>query len=102
MVMAWSFLRDMIALLSYVVVGWLGSLLPNWLAAIPRMKEPKSAVRRQDVNFLLALHSLTTGHVFDWDRATVVGKGTPKYKREFVEAWNTTSTCVKHFTKMIS
>ncbi len=29
-----------------------------------------------------------------FDRATVVGKGTSKYKREFVEAWNTTSTCV--------
>ncbi len=59
-----------------------------------RMKEHKGAVRRQDENSLLALHCLTYGHAFDWDRATVVGNGTSKYKREFVEAWNTTSTCV--------
>ncbi len=32
---AWSFYRDVIVLFSPVVVGWLGSLLRNWLAAIP-------------------------------------------------------------------
>ncbi len=58
-----------------------------------RMKEHKGAVRRQDENSLLALHCLTSGHAFDWDRATVMGNGTSKYKRELVEAWNTTSTC---------
>ncbi len=59
-----------------------------------RMKEHNGAVRRQDEISLLVLHCLTTGHAFDWDRTTVVGKGTSKYKREFGEAWNTTSTCV--------
>ncbi len=59
-----------------------------------RMKKHKGVVSRQDENSLLTLHCLTTGHAFDWDRATVVGKGAPKYKREFAEAWNTTSTCV--------
>ncbi len=39
-----------------------------------RMKEHQSAVRRQDKNSLLALHYLTTGHAFDWTRASVVGK----------------------------
>ncbi len=58
------------------------------------MKEHKGAVRRQDETSLHTLHFLTTGHVFDWERATVVGKGTSKHKREFVEAWNTTPTCV--------
>ncbi len=41
-----------------------------------RMKKHKGAVRRQDENSLLALRCLTTGHAFDWGRATVVGKGT--------------------------
>ncbi len=45
------------------------------------------AVRRQDENSLLALHSLTTGHAFDWTRASVVGNGTTKRTREFTEAW---------------
>ncbi len=58
------------------------------------VKENKGAVRRQDDNSLLALHCLTSDHAFDWDRATVVGNGMSKYKREFVEAWNTASTCV--------
>ncbi len=58
------------------------------------MKEHKGAVRRQEGESLLTFHCLTTGHAFDWGRATVVGKGTSKFKREFVEAWNTTSTCV--------
>ncbi len=58
-----------------------------------RTKEHKGTVRRQDENSLLALHCLTTGHAFDWDRTTVFGKGMSEYKREFVEAWNTTSTC---------
>ncbi len=66
-----------------------------------RMKEHKGAVRRQDENSLLALHCLTSGHAFDWDRATVVGNGTSKYKREFVEAWNTTSTCVNQCRKTV-
>ncbi len=56
-----------------------------------RMKEHKGTIRRQDENSLLALQCLTTGHAVDWDRDTVVGKGTPKYKREYLEAWNTTS-----------
>ncbi len=59
-----------------------------------RVKEHKGAVRRQDENFLLALHCLTTGHASDWDRASVIGKGTTKHARDFIKAWNTTSTCV--------
>ncbi len=57
------------------------------------MKSHKGAVRRQDENSLLNLHCVTTGHAFDWDKATVVGKGTSKFKREFVDAWNTAFTC---------
>ncbi len=68
--------------------------MPQLLQFDTRMKGNKGAVRRQDENSLLALHCLTNNHAFDWDRATVVGKGTPKYKREYVKAWNTTSTCV--------
>ncbi len=56
-----------------------------------RVKEHKGAVRRQDEDYLLALHCLTTGHAFDWDRATVIGKGTTKHTRYFIESWNTTS-----------
>ncbi len=63
-----------------------------------RMKENQSAVRRQDENSLLALHCLTTGHAFDWTRASVVGNGTTKRIREFIEAWKTTSTCVNQCT----
>ncbi len=59
-----------------------------------RVKEQTGAVRRQDENSLLALHCLTTGHAFDWDRASVIGKGTTKHTRDVIEAWNTTSTCV--------
>ncbi len=59
-----------------------------------RVKEHKGAVRRQDENSLLALHCLTTGHAFDWDRASIIGKGTTKHTHDCIEAWNTTSTCV--------
>ncbi len=59
-----------------------------------KVKEPKDAVRRQDENSLLALHCLTTGHAFDWDIASVIGKGTTKHTRDFIEACNTSSTCV--------
>ncbi len=62
------------------------------------MKEHQSAVRRQDENSPLALHSLTTGHAFDWTRASVVGNGTTKRTREFIEAWKTTPTCVNQCT----
>ncbi len=58
------------------------------------IKEHKSAYRPQGENSLVVLHRLTNGHDLDWDRATVAGKGTSKYKGEFIEAWNTTSTCV--------
>ncbi len=59
-----------------------------------RVKEHKGVVRRQDEIYLLALHCLTTAHPFDWDRASVIGKGTTKQTRDFIEAWNTTSICV--------
>ncbi len=62
------------------------------------MKEHQSAVRRQDENSLLALRCLTTGHRFDWTRASVVGNGTTKRTREFIEAWKTTPTCVNQCT----
>ncbi len=57
--------------------------------------EHKGAVRRQDENSLLPLHCLTTGHAFDWDRESVIGKGTTKHTRGFIEAWNTTLFTVK-------
>ncbi len=57
-----------------------------------RMKEHRSAVRRQDENSLLPLHCLTTGHAFHWTRALVVGNGPTERTREFTEAWNTTKT----------
>ncbi len=56
-----------------------------------RVKEHKGAVRGQDENSLIALHYRTTGHAFYWDRAFVIGKGTTKHTRDFIEAWNTTS-----------
>ncbi len=51
-----------------------------------RVKKHKGAVRRHDANSLLALHFLTTGHAFDWDRASAIGKGTTKHTRDFTEA----------------
>ncbi len=63
-----------------------------------RMKERQSAVGRQDKNSLLALHCLTTGHAFDWTRASVVGNGTTKRTREFIKAWKTMPICVKQCT----
>ncbi len=59
-----------------------------------RVKKHKGAARLHDANSLLAIHSPTTGHAFDWDRASVIGKGTTKHTRDFTEAWNTTTTCV--------
>ncbi len=58
------------------------------------VKEHKRAVRRQDENSLHALRCLTTGHAFDWDRPSIIGKGTTKYTHDFIEAWNTTPICV--------
>ncbi len=37
---------------------------------------------------------LTTGHPFGLDWASVIGKSTTKHTRDFIGAWNTTSTCV--------
>ncbi len=55
-------------------IGW-SSLL--WLSQrqtgrqfAARMKERQSAVRRQEENSLLAIHCPTTGHAFDWTRAS--------------------------------
>ncbi len=59
------------------------------------MKEHKSAVRRQDENSLMAL---PTGKAFGWTRASVVGNGSTKRTREYIEAWKTTSTCVNQCT----
>ncbi len=44
--------------------------------------------------FPLTRQYLTTGHAFNWNRATAVGQGTAKPKREVDEARNTTSTYV--------
>ncbi len=63
-----------------------------------RVKEHQSAVRRQNETSLLALHCLTTGHAFDWTRASTVGNGTTKRTLEFSEAWKTTPTCVNQCT----
>ncbi len=51
-----------------------------------------------DENSLLALHCLTTGHAFDWTRASVVGNGTTIRTWDFIEAWKTTPTCVNQCT----
>ncbi len=67
---------------------------PNRSTALYTCERTKNAVRRQDENSLLALHCLTTGHAFDWDRTSVIGKGSTKHTRDFIEAWNTPSTCV--------
>ncbi len=61
-----------------------------------RVKEHNGIVRRQDEHCPLALHCLTTDHAFDWGRASVIGKETTELTRDFIEAWNTTSTCVNH------
>ncbi len=65
---------------SSACVGQIGRLL------VTRMKEHQRVVRQQDKNSLLALHCLTTGHAFDWIRATVVGNGGTKRTRVFIEA----------------
>ncbi len=52
---------------------------------IARMKEPQRVVRRQDDNSLLALHCLTPGRTFEWTRVSVVGNGSTKRTREFIE-----------------
>ncbi len=52
-----------------------------------RVKEHKDAVRRQDKNSLLGLHCLTTARAFDWDRASVIGKGATKHTRGVIEPW---------------
>ncbi len=62
------------------------------------MRKHQSAVRRQDGNFFLVLHCLTTGHAFDCTRASVVGNGSTKRTREFIEAWKTPPKCVNHCT----
>ncbi len=58
---------------------------PNWSELSTRDKEHNGAVRRQDENSLLALYCLTTSHAFDWDRASVIGKGDTKHTRYFIE-----------------
>ncbi len=63
-----------------------------------RMKEHQRAVGRRDANSLLALHCLTIGHAFDQTRASVVGNGSTKRTREFIETWKTTPTCVNQCT----
>ncbi len=75
---------------------------PNWVLLHGIVALPGEtfliAVRRQDENSLLALHYLTTGHAFDWTRASAVGNGTTKWTRKFIEAWKTTPTWVNQCT----
>ncbi len=59
-----------------------------------RVKGHKGAVRRQDESYLLALNCVTTGHAFNWDRVPVLVKGYTKHTNDFIEAWNTSLTCV--------
>ncbi len=48
------------------------------------MKGHLSAVRRQDENSLLTMHCLTTGHAFDWTRASIAGNGSTERSRELI------------------
>ncbi len=54
-----------------------------------RVKEHKGAVRRQDENSLLALHYLMTSHAFDWNKASVIGKGTTRDNRRILSRHGT-------------
>ncbi len=51
--------------------------------AFTRVKDDKVVVRRRDENSLLALFCLTIGNAFDWDRVSVIVKGTTRYTRDF-------------------
>ncbi len=57
-----------------------------WTKLAAGLLHVRSAVRRHDENYLLALHYRTTGHAFDWIRASEVGNGPTDGSREFIEA----------------
>ncbi len=59
-----------------------------------RMREHQSAVKKQDENSLFVLHCLTTSHVFDWTRASVVEN--EKRTRDFISVWKATPAYVNH------
>ncbi len=65
---------------------------------VTRMKQHQHALTRQDENSRLALHCLITGHLFDWTWVPVVGNGSAKTTREFIEAWKTALTFVDRCT----
>ena len=52
-----------------------------------RLQEHKSATRRLDPNSQLATHVGETGHTFDLQRATILGRGNTKTERLTLEAW---------------
>ncbi|BHF78699.1 hypothetical protein SprV_0602181200 [Sparganum proliferum] len=52
-----------------------------------RLQEHKSATRRLDPNSQLATHIGETGHTFDLQRATILGRGNTKAERLTLEAW---------------
>ncbi len=54
------------------------------------------------INTLLALHCLMTGHAFDWDRSSVIGKETPRPTRDFIEASNTTDPGLQSSTRLLA
>ncbi|VDK70039.1 unnamed protein product [Dibothriocephalus latus] len=59
-----------------------------------RLQEHKAAARRHDSISQLATHIGETGHNFDIQEATTVGRGTPKGERLMLESWNAEANSV--------
>jgi hypothetical protein len=59
-----------------------------------RLHEHQLAVRRRDHLSLVAMHSLDTGHRFNWNECKVIGSAHSKKSREFIESWNSTENCI--------
>jgi hypothetical protein len=59
-----------------------------------RLHEHSLAVKRHDTKSQVAMHSLETGHRFDFANTKIVGTATNKKSREFIEAWNSTDDCL--------
>jgi hypothetical protein len=59
-----------------------------------RLHEHSLAVKRRDPKSLVAMHSLDTGHLFNFDETKIVGSAPTKRSREIIEAWNSTGDCL--------
>ncbi len=51
-----------------------------------RLKVHQGSARRHDVNSCLALHSMRTGHTFNWQDTRILGSTNSQMAREAIEA----------------